>query len=859
MMNASHNTEVQSLAELLSGYAALPGSYDELLAEDGDLRPHWRTYVEAMAGLVARERLGRAARLERLVRETGLVHDIFADPETERAQWRLNLAPLIISAQEWRSLERGLDQRARLFNAILADVYGPQELLRSGQIPPALIFADPAYLRNCHEIAPPGGHLQFYAADLARGPDGQWRVIDSHAETPAGIGYVVANRVMHSEVTNDIFAHCQTRRIAAHFHRQQDALIKRTGTREPNMALLTPGPDHDDYFSHAYLARYLGLHLVEGGDLRVVGDEVFLKTLEGLKPIDGIVRCIEGARSDPLELDPGYFEGPVGLLNACRKAPSLSANALGSAVIENRGLSGYLPALCRSLLGEELILWDTPRWWLGDDIARAHVQTNLESMVVRPAREGTGRPGRAALGRSTSTLSDADREHLKQDMAMYGQKLVAEQPIGFSTMPAQTAQGFRPQAIAVRFYVGGTSDGFSVLPSGVAMAVDSRAAVALSASTGDTHDVWVLQDEPEKPFVSLWTPQLENARVDRAQRALQSRVADNLFWLGRYLERADWTMRVVRSGLGHGRLEYFGTSWSGHASAICLRLLLEKGRPDHAPKHGAKEAQRSLDLAMDLVSSTDGDYSLEQSFSGIYRVASLTRDRLSLEAWRTASVFRDGAQWHRQLQGISVSEIQNEIEDKLAAIATFGGHMHESMTRNYGWFFLDMGRRLERAYNLCDALHALFATPESAESDAERLKYVLDLADSYITYRSRYRVEPMLPLVLDLLLLDETNPRSLAYQLAILTTRLEALPQPNEGTSLPRERRIVLELLTAVRLANLNEMGEVEASGNRERLSRLLQHAQTELPALSDVISRRYFRLVDDEPHRIGMRSEPAQ
>lgn len=843
----------------LFAYTPDPSIFDEMLDAAGRPRAHWHTFVDRLSRITPRERTARTNRLDRQVRETGLVHDIFADPDQESGQWRLNLTPYIISAEEWRWLERALQQRARLAAAVVRDIYGAQDLMRDGTIPASLIFADPAYLRACQGIEPPDGHLQFCAFDIARGPDGSWRVIDTHAETPAGIGYAVANRMMLADVSDDLFIACGTRRIATHFRKLQDILLKRTGQSDPAIALLTPGPDHADYFSHAYLARYLGVHLVEGGDLRVVGDHVYLKTLEGLKPVDGIIRCIEGSRADPLELDPGAFDGPVGLLNACRKSPGLCANAPGSAVIENRGLGGYLPELCRRLLGEELLLGDAPRWWLGDQAARSHVEASLDGMIIRQAREGTGRPGQADQGLSASEMSAGEREVLRQELALYGGSLVAELPVGFSTMPRLGAQALEAQSVALRLFVGNTRDGFSVMPGGIALAVDQRSAVSLSASSGETHDVWVLADEPERPHVSLWTAQLETARVDRAQRALQSRVADNLFWLGRYVERADWTMRVIRSALTLRSQTHFGSSASSEAAEICLRLLLGKGATAADAQQSPVRPGTVMRLAMALAASREGAYSLETSFSGIYRVANLTRDRLSLEAWRTVSAFQAADRWHKRLEGASASELQNEIEDKLAAIATFGGHMHESMTRNFGWFFLDMGRRLERAHNLCNALDALFAKPQSAELDAERLKYILELADSFITYRSRYRVEPRLPLVIDLLLMDETNPRSLAYQLVHLSNHLLALPMANEGTSLPPERRIVLELQTGVRLASVDELSGTIEDGCRKRLSRLLRRVVTELPNLSDAVSRRYFRLIDERPHRVGIQGGPRR
>ena len=437
-----------------------------------------------------------------------------------------------------------------MLNAILADVYGEQKLLRQGLIPPALLFSDPAFLNPCHGIAPSSGHLHFYAIDLAREVDGSWRVIDNHTETPAGVGYALANRVVHTHIAGDLFEASNGRRLAPFFQRVQTDLTLLTGRRDPRIALLTPGPHHDDYFSHAYLARYLGYLLVEGGDLRTAGDRVFLKTLEGLKRIDLIVRCVDGRQSDPLELDTARYGGPCGLVQACRKAPDLVRNALGSAVAQNRGLGAYLPAICQALFGEDLLIADAPRRWLGDAANRQHVIANLDRMVIRQAQEGRAVRAARNTASSASSLTEAQRAGPKEEISSCtAQSLVAEERIGFGTTPAFTPQGLVPQPFAVRLFVASTADGFMVMPGGLAMAIVPNLAVALSAPEARTRDVWVVADGEVPPHRSLWQPTIETARVQRSQRVIQSRVADDLFWLGRYTERTDWIMRVLRSAL----------------------------------------------------------------------------------------------------------------------------------------------------------------------------------------------------------------------------------------------------------------------------------------------------------------------
>ena len=840
--------------ELLQSYR-LAGSkrYDEMLAPDGKVRPHWRGLLSELWSLSESERLTRAARMDRRVRETGIAYDIFSDPNKPSQRWQLDLAPVVFSSAEWRWLEAALIQRARLFDALLADVYGEQRLMREGLVPPELIFSDSSYLRPCQKILPQAGGLQFYAADLARGADGLWRIIDNHTETLAGVGYALANRVVHTHVAGDLFKNCNAVRLAAYFQKMQGALTEHSQRDNARVALLTPGPRHEDYFSHAYLARYLGYLLVEGSDLRIRGNQLYLKTLEGLKDIDLVVRCVDGRDVDPLELDPAGFDGPAGLVRVTRRQPQLAVNAIGSGVVQNRGLGRYLPDITKRLLGEELTLADAPRWWLGDAASLSHVHANLDDLVIRKAQEGTGRPGQAATGQDPRTLSAAGRATLMGDIELHGARLVAEEKIGFSTAPVHGRNGLTPKPFAVRLFVTKTAAGYEVMPGGLAMTVDPDRAVALTAPDGHTRDVWVLSDAEQGPHVSLWRPTVETARVERSQRVIQSRVADDLFWLGRYSERADWTMRVLRSALRRVE-EDNGPATGRRAARKCLEVLLAKNAPAAATE-SARPAEIEIErLCALLISNTKGHRTLERTFEGLYRVAHLARDRLSLEAWQALSKFRPGDTWVTSLSTAAPLSVLDLLDEGLASIAAFNGLMHENMTRNFGWSFLDMGRRMERAYNLSEAILALFIPVPEAEEESSSLLLLLELADSFITYRSRYRLDPMLPLVLDLLLLDEANPRSLAYQLAAISRHMESLPDAKRGVSLSEDRRLILAALTSIRLADVEAVAR-ETSG--AALERLMQEQLKLIPELSNAVSRHYFNLTQDAPHRVHTRIEP--
>lgn len=849
-------TAAKTSPSIIEGYQA-PSGYDQMLGSERTIGPHWQPLLHGLDALTHEQRLERIERINTLVREIGIAHDLFADPNRTVQPWQLDLVPLVFSTSEWAVIERAVIQRARLFEALLADVYGPQSLLRDGLIPPQLVFSDPSYLRACQHVQPPAGRIQFFAVDLARDTRGVWHVADSHLETPAGIGYALANRTVLTHVSGDLFTASKTIRLAPFFERLQENLAVRANRPDPTIALLTPGPRHNDFFSHAYLARYLGLLLVEGEDLRVDDGRLHLKTLDGLQGIDLLVRCVAGASADALELDPSGFLGPVGLVQAVRKTPNLVANALGTALAENRGLGGYLPRVCQTLLGEELAIWDVKKWWLGDPNARREVLANLDRYFIRSACEQTARPGRAAPARDPAKLSAADRTALIDLIEFEGASYVAEEKSTLGTTPSYGREGFEPSPFAVRVFAAAGPDGFMVMPGGLAMTVNPGASTALTSPEGASRDVWVVTDAPQPPFKSLWRPTIETVHMDHAARSLPSRVADNLFWLGRYIESADWTFRLLRNCLGRIQ-EDTGPhqDWQLMLTALSNQLLRDGAPPVVVPPN-LDVTQSIAHLARTVMEATDRAYALPQILGHVHRVASVTRDRLSLEAWRTLNAFYVGGRWQPRALPASISEQLDLIDTGLGVIAAFNGLSHENMTRNFGWSFLDMGRRLVRADNLAQLLLAAFGKRTSEEEDSGRYLFVLELADSFITYRSRYRLKPLLGPLLELLVLDETNPRSIAFNVAAIVSHLDQIPQSGKGRDRTDVQRIALGMLSDVRLAEVGRLTETNESGQRRSLEELLSAQISRAPELTEALTRRYFSVVENKPK--WMRAQTRQ
>ncbi|MEO1206373.1 MAG: circularly permuted type 2 ATP-grasp protein [Pseudomonadota bacterium] len=846
---------------LVASYRALGGvsGWDECLAPDGNLRAPWRSFFDHVGQLSVPDLIARDTKLDARVVELGLAHDIFSDPNDDEPGWDVNLIPLIFGADEWVGLSAAIEQRLRLADALVADLYGPKVSLRQRHLPADIVLSDPNFLRACEGIQPPSGHVHFLAADIARRADGSWALIDTHTETLAGLGYALANRLVYTHAAEDAFSATPAVRLAP-FFRDMAASFAVAGEQgdTPRVALLTPGPTHADYFSHAYIARYLNVLLVEGGDMRTVSDRLYLKTLEGLKPIDLLIRCVEGLKSDAMELDPGGFDGPVGLVQACRKQPDLVRNSLGSAVVQNRAIGAYLPEVCRTLLGEELLMSDTPRRWLGGTDPVAALQGVGPGAVIRRVQDGTGRPGENEPGVHFDELDAAQQQDLIAQWRFNGASYVAEAPIQLSHAPTFVAGHMTSEPIVVRLFAAMTETGPKVMPGGLAITVGKENQVGQDAVRGRTRDVWVLGDN-QNPLAhqSLWRTTTEKARVQRSQRSLQSRVADDLFWLGRYAERADWTMRVLRSSLSRELGDDGQLRTDGEAQATleparrAMTLLLSKPVAPSQPVVFDADRDSLRRLADILIHDRRGLHALASTLDLVVRSSELTRDRLSLEAWHVLASLRANKPWRRMLDTASPAVLVDLLEDGLAIIGSFNGLMHENMTRNHGWTFLAMGRRLERAYNLSDIMLALFKEPESIELDRSSMVFLLEVADSYITYRSRYRLDPLFPFVLDLLLLDESNPRSLVFQLDRIGSHLETLPLAQMATGRTEEQRLVLDATTRLQLVDAVDI----ASGGTRDAFRALLEAQLEfIPEVSSGIARRYFSLLEEKPHRVFTR-----
>ncbi|MDB6064553.1 MAG: hypothetical protein JWR26_761 [Pedosphaera sp.] len=840
-MNAPSETEkIDRQTGLFAGYSSLPGNYDEMASGPSGLRPHWRSFVSSLERLGRDELTVRWDNARRIIREHGVTYNVYGDPRGMDRPWELDLVPMLIPAAEWSRIESGLAQRTRLFNLILADIYGPQRLLRDGFLPPALIYTNPHFLRPCHGLPiPQQTHLHLHATDLARSPDGQWWVISDRAQAPSGAGYALENRIVLSQTLPDEFRDCRAQRLASFFRLHRDMLrsLAPRNRDNPSVVLLTPGPYNETYFEHDYLARYLGFTLIEGGDLTVRDRKVFIKTLEGLRPVDVILRRVDDTFCDPLELRGDSFLGVAGLVEAARAGNVAIANALGSGVIESAAFLAFLPGLCRHLLGEELKLPSVATWWCGQEKEKQYVIDHLDEIVVKPAF-GSLAHGPYFGGR----MGPKERAELVEAIRMRPHEFVGQEQAALSTAPVWLNQRLEPRPVVLRAYVTAAGDSFSVMPGGLTRVSTAAGDPIVSMqSGGGSKDTWVISDGPVS-MVSLLTPSGQLVHSGPSSAELPSRVADNLFWLGRYVERLENTLRVLRCVLTRAVDEAGGDGSTELAELsrmlVRLGLLPERFRE----RFLLKDLEHELLL---LIYKQDSEGGAPILLSRVRGLASVVRDRFSADTWYILTRLNIDAK--SRPRRIPLADALALLNTTIVDLAAFSGMEMENMTRGLGWRFLDFGRRLERAMHLVKLFRAGLGKEVKTSSILEP---VLEISDSLMTYRRRYFAGVQLTSVLELLLMDEGNPRALAFQLKALRDHAAHLPREANTAESDEQKRLAL-LSGLLRNADMTKLTQSARSFHHEALDSLLSDFVVELGVLSNQLTHHYFS------HTVASVSQP--
>ena len=757
-------------SSILAHYPYRPDSYDELFGEEG-VRPHWQEFLDHIDESSADTLKLRAAQLSRGIQQNGVTYNVYADPRGTDRPWSVDLLPLILPADEWRGISAAITQRARLLNALLGDLYGAQTTLSEGLLPPELVYGHKGFLWPCSGLKPPGGaYLHLYAADLARSPDGRWWVIADRTQSPSGAGYALENRQLVSRAFPDLFRDMQVRSLSGFFRGLQRSLASQAPTdgEPPLTVLLTPGPFNETYFEHVYLARNMGFPLVEGQDLTVRNDTVFLKTVSGLKRVHAILRRLDDDFCDPVELRADSALGVPGLLGAVRAGRVLVANALGSGLLESAALPGFLPGICRHLLGEEIAMPSVATWWCGEEPARKEVLENLRSLVIKPTFPGGG--SEVIFG---DQLAEDQFDEVARRIEAEPSAFVAQELVKLSRAPAWGGGQRRKlltRSMGLRVYAAITPEGYNVLPGGLARVagVDNTRILTMQKG-GSSKDTWVLSDGPVASF-SLLNNNIRVGDLIEETGTLSSRLAENLFWCGRYGERCDAVARLARlalSRLSEGRR-------SERAGALTMMLELAAGAGLVESRVGSLPiAKAELDLFR-AVLDRRSDNGLAANLQRLMWCATQAREHLSLDHWHALK--RLSAELEDARATVTdVSALLEFLDGALTTFVSLSGFAMDNMTRDTGWRLHIVGRRVERLDYLARTLARFLRAYGDINGPLQRelaVEALLELCDSIITYRTRYRAQPELLPALHMLTTDDGNPHALAFQVRMASNYL---------------------------------------------------------------------------------------
>jgi len=827
-------------ADLLQTLLPDLSSYNEL-AEDGvNPRPHWSAFVDSLQAVGSDELAHRWEHAERRIRENGVTYNIYTDPQGANRPLAIDPIPLLIAPEEWRFIEAGIVQRAHLLNLLLEDIYGLRRLITNGDIPAALLFANPAFLRPLTGVkVPKHSYLHLLAVDLARSPDGRWWVLADRTQSPSGSGYALENRTIVSDVLPDAFRTSNVRRLASFFRTQREVLLGLAPSDHPRVVLLTPGPFNETYFEHSYLARYLGFTLAVGADLTVRDRRVFLKTVEGLQPVDVILRRVDDSFCDPLDLRGDSFLGVAGLVDAVSAGNAVVANALGSGVIETAAIMPFLPGLARKLLGEPLKLPSVATWWCGEEYALDWVLKHLDEVVVKPAF-----PLRGMEPVFGANLAKAEKQKIGDQLRARPYEYVAQEQVALSTAPVWDHGRLYARSLVLRTYVLNTGSGWLAMPGGLVRVAGADGQVVSMQRGGRSKDAWVLGDGPVDTF-SMLRPRNQPVQLQHAPVDLPSRAADHLFWLGRYAERAESIARLLRCLMSRVRR-------SSGAELTCLFRLHNCFDSPHSilPKDRRPTARDLEEELISLMSNAERPDSLASTLAEVQRVGGNLRERLSADMSRLVVALAQASDTEKYMLFVEYSAVLGGCLELLSA---FSGMERENITRGPGWLFMSLGRRLERAMYSVRQLREVTAGMD--EESWPLLEYLLEVADSSMTYRSRYFTTLQPLAVLDVLMMDETNPRSLNFQVSHLVDLYRKLAR-----HAPDDLQAIEHAMTLLRGLDLQKLdfslpGSGRTTPNSEgqlELDRLLGFVQNLLPSWADNISLTYFNHARTYPISIG-------
>ena len=819
---------------------------DEMFTPKNGIKPYWNKLLTEFDKLGPNGLMARQRDIDWLLFENGVTYNVYNDPQGMHRPWNLNVVPFILPKSEWQTVEAGIEQRAELLNLVLNDIYGEGNLIKNGIVPYEIIYGHRGFLRQCAGIEyPTDKFLSIYAADLSRGTDGRLWVVNDRAEAPSGMGYALENRSTTSRILPEMYGRMNVKRLSGFFQELNQMLIAASPVKKenPNIVILTPGSHNETYFEHAYLSSFLGYPLVQGNDLVVRDGFLWMKSLQGLKRIDVVLRRVDDAFADPLELREDSHLGVAGLLDVVRRKNVTVINPVGSGVIENPGLIPFMPAVAKYFLNQDLILPQIASWWCGQERERKYVLENLSHLVIKRI----DRTNRESIY-FTEFMAQQQLNDLKKEIEETPYRYVAQERISFSTAPNLVNESIESRNLVTRAFCIASDDKYSVMSGGLVRVAPDRETIRVSNQRGGTSkDLWVLDDAPIKEDKSRHWQKRSSVAIS-GLNDLPSLTAENLYWAGRYVGRTLVNARFIRMVMRQMALVQ---NRNERPDSVKLQVLFKAVTQLTGTYPGFTEKTKEGKLAMEdpmeemlsVILDRDRPGSLAHTISMFSNSYYSIRNLWSSDMWRVFENIQKLWQSFEEGKDRSINKILKVLNQLITRLIAFMGLIEESILVQQGLLLYFIGLQLEQSMLTITKCRSLLTIKYDEQVEYDLLEYLLTSHESLNIYRYSYRSYIQLEHVLDLVVLDLEYPRSLTFMLNRVQKDIARLPHSHKENSLSNYQKYIFEAFSRLRLAESSNLVKTKSETDffREELDTLLEKLSELLYESSQSISSTYF------------------
>ncbi|WP_111708772.1 circularly permuted type 2 ATP-grasp protein [Lutibacter citreus] len=831
-----------STNKLFRNYFTDYRGYDEVFASDLGIDKNWDKLLNNLSEIGREKLISKQGEIDWLLSENGVTYNVYNDPKGLNRPWELNVVPFLIQKEEWKTIEKGIQQRSEVLNLLLKDIYGKRELIKKGIVPYEVIFAHRGFLRACDQIQyKTSKQLLIHSADLARGPDGRMWVVNDRAQVPSGMGYALENRFSISKMLPEIFEDINVEQSSAFFNDLNQLLLSSAPSNKenPTVVILTPGPHNETYFEHSYLSSFLGYPLVKGSDLVVRGGKLWMKSLKGLKQVDVIYRRVDDVFIDPLELREDSYLGVAGLMEVVRLQNVAIVNPIGSGILENPGLIPFLNAICKYFLNEDLLLPQIASWWCGQKKERTYVLKHLSSFVVKRI-DKTHREHIYFC----EFLNKKELKQLKIEILKTPYQFVAQEKINFSTAPNFVNGQLEPRKIVCRTFSVAKNEGYSVMPGGLVRVAAEREELLVSNQKGGTSkDFWVVSDKSQSKIQHYSWNQTSSNRFTGIND-VPSDTAENLFWSGRYLGRTIVTARYLRMALNQmANVQFNHRKSESESLKIIFNSItnITSTFPGFTGENELEAMKNPLKEIESVILDETRYGSFAQTISSFNFAYYSRRNLWSRDMWR---VF-DGIQklWEnfKNEENYSIPVIVKFFDRIITRLIAFRALSEECILVKQGLLLYFIGLQMEEATMTIAKIRSLIIVNHNQELEYEILESLLSSHESLNIYRYSYKSYLSLENVINLILLDKEYAKSLSYQIRRIKKDIDQLPNntSNEFTECQININKAFDKINSLTVA---ELKTVDLKSNmRLKLDESLEELSDLLHDASLSISNTYF------------------